>query len=438
MSAGGARAGGAAVPMAPIDLVSLWMETPERPLDFVTIHRFRFAPPAASFARGMDSARHRFVVSGSRVGEDGRTWVPIDGVPPEGPRALTLPHGPDGDAAGVAALHAFVDAPIDLTREPPVKQLLVVREGQAGATVATRFHHAGCDGVSAAAWLAHQWNVSFDQAPAALARTPLPLAHAAGEESPRLRRHPAPRRRGPAAPWGPSPMLSVEPVDPVRARSWQTITFSVADAGRAARAARGETDPATAPAPLMAAAFLDALAGWDRARRGWSAPLGLWLPVNIRMHPQRGFGNGTSRIRVHARWNADTPWPEVVRDVRRQMTWSLRHGEWSLPAAGGLLRLPAGIARPMLRAYLRRPWVDMASAVFTYVPRHALSDPAAPWAAHLLGVESVGLLHRRHPISLIVSDLGAGAGAERACTFTHDPALLPPADVADIARRFLA
>ena len=88
---------------------------------------------------------------------------------------------------------------------------------------------------------------------------------------------------------------------------------------------------------------------------------------------------------------------------------------------------------PPCGAYLNRPWVDMASAAFTYIPVNVLSEPDAPWVASLQGIETIGLLHARHPLSLIVSD----TATERVCTLTYDPALLSGADVDEIGRSFL-
>jgi hypothetical protein len=187
---------------------------------------------------------------------------------------------------------------------------------------------------------------------------------------------------------------------------------------------------------VIAAAFLAALVTWDAGRRGASgppaAPLGLWMPVNVRRHREPSFGNGTSRVRLHAWFDAGTPFEEICRIVRRQLSASLRDGEWSLPGAAWVRRLPVPLTRGLLRMFARRPGVDMGSAVFTHMAGSALAagrpgnDQALP---RIDRIDCVGLLDRRHPIGLAcLTHLGTTFA-----TFTYDPALLTGRDVLRIA-----
>ena len=437
------------LPMAPLDLVSSWMDTPARPLDFVAIHRLTRAPSAAALAAGATSARLWFAVSGSRAAPGGRDWLRMDADDFPAPRVLALPLGEgesgesDGDSDGgqpaeTEAIRAFVDAPFDIVAEPPVKQLMIIggasradsRDGPSvghaeggRATLVTRFHHAACDGIGAGLWLSHQWNVAFGNAPAVeRPRAPETLA---------LRTHPAPRRKSRFALRGASPRLMGPRTSARRAREWRTFSLPMV---RPWSPGDPDGDAVCSPGDVLATAFLDALLAWDTLRRGRAAVLGLWLPVNIRRRVTEGFGNGSSRIRVYAHWSKDAPRTDKIREFRRQVSWSLRHGEWAIPSAPWLSSAPVGLARCLVRAYVNRPFVDMGSAAFTYVPRYAISDTGAPWAAHLASVESVGLLHRRHSLSLAVVDVGG----MHTCTFTYDPGRMPEADVAEIARSFVA
>src|SRR5690348_9198479 len=58
-------------------------------------------------------------------------------------------------------LEAFVNKSFDLQLGYPIKQTLI------GATLATRFHHAAADGLSAALWLGHQLSVVYGLTPPA-------------------------------------------------------------------------------------------------------------------------------------------------------------------------------------------------------------------------------------------------------------------------------
>ena len=93
--------------------------------------------------------------------------------------------------------------------------------------------------------------------------------------------------------------------------------------------------------------------------------VGLWLPVNIRQQSAVGFGNGTSRIRLYPRYDDRASLLSKCREIRRQVSWSNRHGEWATPTKFPLASLPPWATRPLLRAYLKRPGIDMATGVFS-------------------------------------------------------------------------
>jgi hypothetical protein len=147
------------------------------------------------------------------------------------------------------------------------------------------------------------------------------------------------------------------------------------------------------------------------------------MPINIRRHPGAGFGNGTSRVRVHAHFDAATTPAESCAILRRQLAAALREGEWSPPDLSWLTHLP-GLARPLMRWHLRRPGLDMGSAVFTHLARSPLEE--AP--ALVDRIEGVQMLDRRHPVALSCASIRGTTF----CTFTYDPALLAREEVVQI------
>jgi hypothetical protein len=145
--------------------------------------------------------------------------------------------------------------------------------------------------------------------------------------------------------------------------------------------------------------------------------------MNIRSRSFAGFGNGTSRIRLYARYDESAPLVEKAREVRRQVSWTTEHGEWAVPEIPLFTRLPAWIVRPALRSYLNRPSVDMATGVFSHADRWA--GEAREAFQHVDGIECVGLLHPRQSLAIN----GATHREKTWLTFTYDAGLLRPIDI---------
>ena len=65
---------------------------------------------------------------------------------------------------------------------------------------------------------------------------------------------------------------------------------------------------------------LETLREWNQQHHTNGQPrVGLWLPMNIRRESYAGFGNGTSRIRLYARYAPSASLIEKAREVRRQV-----------------------------------------------------------------------------------------------------------------------
>ena len=113
------------------------------PQDFTLILDLRDVPDVERFYAGARSAMNRFPTSACRIAR--RAWVWREN------KSFKLETSSE--------IEDFIDKPFDLRREPPVRQLLVLNRSD--ARLATRFHHAAADGLSAALWLGHQLNVAY-------------------------------------------------------------------------------------------------------------------------------------------------------------------------------------------------------------------------------------------------------------------------------------
>src|SRR5215213_472593 len=242
------------------------------PQDFTIILDLRDVPEVDRLYDGARSAMNRFPTSACSVA--GRAWVWR-----ENKFNLEL-------AESSSAIEGFLDKRFDLRRQPPVKQLLVLSGSH--ARLATRFHHAAADGLSAALWLGHQLNVAYDLEKSQPERGSF--------NAPTLRRSSQSVRRSQFAFEGASDPLRTSKLQRSGSRRWSTISFPSCGLQKACRRAGGFTYH-----DLLATCTLEVFRRWNSD--GHRAKIGLWVPVDVRRKSREGFGNATSRIRVYASYD---------------------------------------------------------------------------------------------------------------------------------------
>lgn len=391
--------------LSKLDYAFSLMDSAESPQDFV-INLDLSKPPSLDRLRaGAASATHRYPVSACTI--KNRTWVNGKHEHAQLPLNGNLP----------PSLESFVNERFDARRETPVKQLLLTND-ENSASLVTRFHHIAADGLSAALWLGHQLGLAYqliepDNTPASFAEL-------------RLRESSASVRRSVFAYKGASDPLWTTNYIPSGTRRWITINFDATELRRACRKARGFTY-----SDLLATCTLETFLAWNQRHDPRQHPqIGLWYPFNIRANSPPGFGNGTSRIRIYARYPREASFADKAREVRKQVSWSTEHGEWVIPQLPLFTRLPRPIVAPLLNGYLKQPTVDMATGVFSHADRWA--GDAAESFKYVTRIECVGLLHARQRLAVN----GATHQGQTWLTFTYDPALLDASDARELVETY--
>ena len=385
-------------PLSALDLVSAKLSRPRRPLDFtviLTVDGVCFE----DLIRGAQSARHAFPTSGSIV--VGREWV----WQSEGAELCRCVDAED-EAARRAVLEAFVDAPLDVHCEAPVRVMWVT--GPAGNRLAVRFHHAAFDGISAGLWLLQMLLVATGALPE--------VTTVAVWEPPKLKVHPEPARLSKYAWGGASEGLWHPGGQPSAARRWRALAVEAAPLRRAVQRLDGPTYN-----DFLASAFLETLVRWNRSHGEPASRMGLWLPVNIRQRALEGFGNGSSRIRVYARPLEEPSADQKIRQFREQVAWSRAHGEWNVPEDLAVFKWPAWLMVPVLRMFIDRPGVDYGSAVFSHMEKLGAAEQLLPMVSD---PEWVMMLDKRYPVGMVAATMGA----HTRMSLTWDPAMMPDSD----------
>ena len=394
-----------------LDSVFRAIESFDRPQDFTVILQLRDPPDREALRAGARSARNLYPTTGCRV--EGGYWIRLPESPDEVYHAdlRCEPQHPGHRPLDINEhLARFLDDDLDLTRGVPVRQLLVTGAPDEGACLATRFHHAAGDYMSAMMWLRHQLQVALRLRPEADEPPgPSPIA---------LRRHTGRGGKGGYVFSWPASRLWRRGHQPSRSRRWLTTEI---DANRLRDAATNSSSGGVRFTynDILVACTLQAFWLWNRARdhRG-GRRIGVWLPMNIRQQLQVGFGNGCSRIRISREALGRASLKDLCQSVRLQVDRCKQEGQWSLPKLDPFARLPYGAAAFLLRTYLRRPWIDMATGVFSHAERWPGQGDEA--FRNVERLEFVGQLHRRYPLALNATTLGHRTWL----TFTYDPALL--------------
>ena len=374
-----------------LDYAFTLLDSAESPQDFTIILHLNNPPSLEGLRAGATSAMCRYPISGCTLRN--RRW--IYAAPPP-----SLPVNGNGQPS----LQSFVNERFDVRQENPVRQALFA-DGKTEIRLVTRFHHAAADGLSAALWLGHQLSVAYGLI------TPETTATLFDEIS--LRRSDDSVRRSVFAYHGASDPLWTTNYIPSGARQWLTINVPADDLRHGCRRARGFTY-----SDLLATCTLEVLSRWNRKHQAKAThKIGLWYPLNIRGNPTSGFGNGTSRVRLYARYPPEASLSDKAREVRKQVSWATKHGEWVVPRVPLFTRLPRPIVAPLLNGYLKQPTVDMATGVFSHADRWA--GEAAEAFKYVTRIECVGLLHSRQYLAIN----GATHQGQTWLTFTYDPAL---------------
>jgi hypothetical protein len=369
-------------PLSTLDRISLWMDAPERRLDFL----IAIALSSIEKIAEIDDRHARAIFPRASSIAAGDHWLKTDPSP--------IVH-----TTREEALATFAQAPLDPHAAPLVRQWICGRE------LLTQSHHGGADLMSILLFVAAELDREA---------TADPLA---------LRTHERPQRKSRYAQPGPSTRLWSRRSTPSGERHHRRF---VIEAGPWRSAI--EKQPGFTYNDALGLAALSAVRHFQESRSAATKALSLWLPVSLRVDPHRGFGNGSSRIRVYEAALEGVRFADRARSFRAQVAWSKEHGEWAVPTKHPLLGLPAKLQQPVLKAYLRRPWVDMGTIMFSHLERlpEGIGDVDS--------VEVIATLDRRHPAGLVAATIGDRTHF----TLTWDPAQLDPADAEELIAHYQA
>jgi len=388
-----------------LDLISIAMDSPHRPLDGVVVFELNQTDISLSeLEKGAQSARFRYPVSASVIQD--KTWV----FRPE-LAASIAEHKVKTEAEGRKCITDFLATRSDLGRQPSLRQILV--RSPETLKLVTFADHAVADLMSVLNWTRHQFDVIAHRQPS--------VTTIQTGDRPVLKAHENPSRKNSYAHRGSSCALWSRSRRNSSYRNFCTLSIN-ADALR--RAVKNHQD--ITYNDLLIAVILEVYYRWNLTHDAPTKRIALWCPVNIRTEPFLGFGNGSSRIRIYPRLSPDSPLQKRCQEVRTQIRAAKKQGEWFVPPSSALLKLPTAIMNQVAKAYFNRPWVDMATAPFSHVERLGPDDITIPFP-EVTQIEALGELHRRHPLGLCAITMNN----ETTLTFVYDPQMFAEQDAGE-------
>jgi hypothetical protein len=392
--------------LSTLDYVFAALSSANLSLDFALVFHFTKAPSFESLNAGAQSARNKFPTTSSSIYRGRWEYV---ASPDHGIEYASI-----RDSKRVPELiEKFLNVPFDLRVELPYRQLFIT-SGSGNSVLVTRFHHAVADGLSAAMWLSHQLRVAY------LLEKPIiaPAPHC----EPLLRENSISTRRSRFAYATPSDKLWTSNNKRSTKRQWTSFAFASNELRKGCRRAGGFTF-----SDLLAVCTLETLATWNQAKNhSDSTQIGLWFPMNIRNKSACGFGNGTSRIRLYPRYDRTASLVDKAREVRRQVSWCTKNGEWVVPRIPLLLKLPKRTLGRALSFYLNRSSVDMATGVFSHADSWA--NGAGEVFQTIDRIEAIGLLHPRQAVAIN----GTTLHGQTSLTLTYDSGVLTRNEAAQL------
>jgi hypothetical protein len=390
--------------LSTLDYVFAVLSKPSAPLDFAFVLHFSYSLCVEALNAGARSARNKYPTTNSTI--RGNRWVTLDSPN----NMIDVDSGP----CPQTTIENFVNRPFSLKHDRPYRQLLI-KGDRAELVLVSQFHHAAADGLSAALWLTHQLQVASDHE--------RPLSFPSFYSMPQLRYLSPSVRRSKFAYSEPSDCLRTVNQRASGKRKWLTFDFDAEPLRHACRIHRGFTYN-----DLLATITLEVLRAFNQTST--AARIGLWVPVNIRREFRNGFGNGTSRIRLYARYERDATIMDKAREIRRQVSWCTENGEWVVPNIPWLRELPQWTTRPFLQTFLNRRSVDMATAVFSHSDSWA--GGAGAGLQYVQRIECVGLMHPRQAIAIN----GMTHHGKTSLTLTYDSGLVSATEAQRLRRLY--
>ena len=216
-----------------------------------------------------------------------------------------------------SSIQKFINNPMDLKKERGIRQCLIRTPDH--YYLVTRMHHGIADGMSFFLWLRPQ----FSQ----VKEASYPL---------QLKEHKLPVKVSKYAYDKASTNFNKVSKKCSNERKWHTINLKKPKVNFKALGVSYND--------LLSVVLFDALREYNTLSNLPDCYNGIYLPMNLRINPSQGFGNGSSRVKIYDQYDNKLSYINKAKSIRTQLVWCRENGLWATKQKLGLLKyIPEGI-----------------------------------------------------------------------------------------------
>lgn len=285
----------------------------------------------------------------------------------------------------------FMEVYIDLKNERPIKQLFIKTYDK--NYLVTRFHHALGDFVSFMQWVKVQFTHKVE------AKQKLTLKEYGGKRPVK------------------SPYMYEKKADvfgkyrgsPASKRSWDTISI--------ARPIINFKDTGFSYNDLLCTSIFEAVREYNQSKGIKDYKNCLYIPMNLRENSEKGFGNGSGRIKIYDRFNDQDSLEDKAKCIREQVNTCRDIGFWKMPTELGIFdKIPFFLGRILLNN-IGMPLSEPGSLIFSHIDK--LKNFEQVYSG-IRSIATISQMHSSYPMNLV----GNSYSDKTIITATWDPSIV--------------
>ena len=342
------------------------MNNKTRPLCFAVVMELKESITYEHLQKGAQLAFRQFpssnsIVSGKFFVEANREWS-IDIVESEDYKL---------------SVQNYLAPFIDLQKDRPIRQLYIKTKD--GNFLVTRFHHALGDFVSFMQWIRVQFSHQV------IKQEKLELKQFNGKrpvKSPYMYKNKAivfGKHTGVKSP----------------KRSWDTFTIDKLEINF--------KDQGFSYNDLLCATIFDSIREYNLAKGIKEHQNCLYIPMNLRVDSESGFGNGSGRIKVYDRFKSSDDTETKAKNIREQISTCREIGFWKMPTELGVFdKIPFFLSKILLNK-IGMPLSEPGSLIFSNIDNLRTFEEVF---SSISSIATISQMHSSYPMNLVANSYG--------------------------------
>lgn len=329
-------------------------------------------------------------------------------------------------------IEGFLEKPFELHKERGIKQLLLYCEEN--VYLVTRMHHGLGDALSFLSWLKVQLTgKTIHDEYLILKKYKKPLIPLPGKFFNNIKniQKKDPEKSKLKKRWNFHPSTSLKPHRKFKIsnqRRWTSFSFERPMGERKKNIIR----QGFSYNDLLCAILFETIREFKGKKQNSSKKYGIYLPMNIRVSPYSGFGNGSSRIKIYDLYSQKSEsYKTIAKVVRQQVNSCQKNGSWKIPQELGIIaRIPKLLSKTLLRIYASLYFHDFGTLVFSHIEKYG---PIEDLFDYFSNITIVSQLYKAYGMVLVAMTFES----KTVLTFTWDDSIFYKKEIRNFFNIFL-